>query len=127
MSAGSVSRVEIILEIKGKSELRCELKRHLAPNTIAKIVRALPIEGNAHVQGNSMAYVETAIDTGVERGRKEFKKGDIAFLTSNGSVCFFFNELISSKAMSPIGKILSNIEPLGELKTGDIFRLTQAA
>jgi len=74
-----------------------------------------------------MAYVETAIDTGVERARKEFKKGDIAFLTSNGSICFFFNELISSKAMSPIGKILSNIEPLGELKTGDVFRLTQAA
>ncbi|MFQ6025033.1 MAG: cyclophilin-like family protein [Nitrosopumilaceae archaeon] len=126
MSAGSVSRHEIILDVKGKSQLRCELKRHLAPMVVGNIIRALPIEGNAHIQGNGIAYVETRIDSGVERQRKAFRKGDIAFLPSNSSICFVFNDIVSAKPMSPIGKILSNVEALGELKPGDVFLITQA-
>ena len=126
MAAGSVSRLKINVEIKGKSQIECELKRHLAPTTVGKIARALPIEGNAHVQGSGMAYVETTIDSGVERQRKEFKKGDIAFLTSNGSICLIFKDFTSSKAMNPIGKILSNVDALEQLKPGDVFLITQA-
>jgi len=126
LAAGSVSRLKINVEIKGKSQIECELKRHLAPATVGKIARALPIEGNAHVQGSGMAYVETTIDSGVERQRKEFKKGDIAFLTSNGSICLIFKDFTSSKAMNPIGKILSNVDALEQLKPGDVFLITQA-
>src|SRR3990172_6980928 len=81
MSAGSVSKIEIIVEIKGKSQLRCELKRHLAPVTVGAIVRSLPLEGNAHMMNNSFVYIETKINVGGERQRKEFKKGEMAFMT----------------------------------------------
>ena len=73
-----------------------------------------------------MAYVQTTIESGVERQRKEFKKGDIAFLTSNGSICLIFKDFTSSKAMNPIGKILSNVDALEQLKPGDVFLITQA-
>jgi len=126
MSAGSVSKIEIIVEIKGKSQLRCELKRHLAPVTVGTIVRSLPLEGNAHMMNTSFVYIETKINVGGERQRKEFKKGEIAFMTANGSICFFLNNTESSKTMTPIGTITSNIEALNDVKPGDVFLITQA-
>ena len=125
MSAGSVSKIEVILEIKGKSQLKCELKRHLAPKTVGTIMRSLPIEGNVHLMENSFAYVESKINVGGERQKSQFKKGDIAFMSLNGSVCFFLNDS-ESKAMTPIGSITSNVDALKELKSGDVFVITQA-
>ena len=126
MSAGSVSKIEIIVEIKGKSQLRCELKRHLAPVTVGTIVRSLPLEGNAHMMNNSFAYIETKINVGGERQRTEFKKGEMAFMTANGSICFFLNDTKSIKTMTPLGKITSNVEALNDVKSGDVFLITQA-
>lgn len=127
MNAGSVSKIEIVLEIKGRSYLKCELKRHLAPRTIGSIIRSLPLEGNAHLMGNSFAYIETKINVGGERQRNEFKKGDIAFMASNGSICFFFNNTNSTKALTPIGTITENANALNDVKSGDVFVITQAA
>lgn len=126
MSAGSVSRIEAILKIKGKSELNFELKRHLAPKTVGSITRSMPLEGNAHMMGNSFAYIETQKNTGGEKLRTQFKKGDVAFMAANGSVCFFLNDLESTKSMTLIGKITSNIDALNGLEPGDIFLITQA-
>lgn len=126
MSAGSVSKIEVILEIKGKSQLKCELKRHLAPKTVGTIMRSLPIEGNVHLMENSFAYVESKINVGGERQKSQFKKGDIAFMPLSGSVCFFLNDS-ESKAMTPIGSVTSNVDALKELKSGDVFVISQAA
>ncbi len=125
MSAGSVSRIEAILKIKGKSELNFELKRHLAPKTVGSLTRSMPLEGNVHMMGNSFAYLETQINTGGEKLRTQFKKGDVAFMAANGSICFFLNDLESTKSMTLIGKITSNIDALNGLKPGDIFLITQ--
>ena len=126
MSAGSVSRLEIVVEIKGKSQLKCDLKRHLAPVTVGNIIRSLPLEGNVHMMNNSFVYIETKINVGGERQRKEFKKGEMAFMTANGSICFFLNDTESPKTLSPIGKITSNVEALNDVKSGDVFLITQA-
>ncbi len=125
MSAGSVSRIEAILKIKGTSELNFELKRHLAPKTVGSLTRSMPLEGNAHMMGTSFAYMETQINTGGEKLRTQFKKGDVAFMAANGSICFFLNDLESTKSMTLIGKITSNIDALNGLKPGDIFLITQ--
>jgi uncharacterized protein len=126
MSTGSVSKIDAILKIKGKSELKFELKRHLAPKTVGILIRSMPLEGNAHMMGNSFAYIDTQINAGGEKLRTQFKKGDVAFMAVNGSVCFFLNDLESTKSMTLIGKITSDIDALGELKPGDVFLITQA-
>ena len=123
MSAGSVSRKQLILEIKGKNKIFCEVKRHLSPKTVGAIMRSLPLEGNAHLLGKSIVYFETPIDSGIERPKKEFKKGDVAFLPSEGSICFFVNDASYGKTMTPIGKISENIDELKNVKSGDVFRL----
>ena len=121
MSTNSVSRKQLILEIRGKAKISCDLKRHLSPRTVGSIMRSLPIEGNAHLLGKSILYFETAVDSGIERARTDFKKGDVAFLPSSGSICFFINNVTSGKTMTPIGKLSGNFDALIDVKSGDVF------
>ena len=121
MSIDSVSRKQIILEIQGKSKIPCDLKRHLSPRTVGTIMRSLPLEGHAHLLGKSILYFETTIDSGIERARTEFKKGDVAYLPSSGSICFFIADVVSGKTMTPIGKLIDNIDALKDVKSGDVF------
>lgn len=126
MSAGSVSKIDLVLSLKGKSTLNLELKRHLAPKTVGNISRSIPIEGNAHTMGSSIAYMDTPINAGGEKLRTQFKKGDIGFLAANGSICFFIGDVASIKPMTLIGKITTNLDALKDVKPGDIFTITQA-
>ena len=126
MSAGSVSKQDLVLTLKGKTSLNLELKRHLAPKTVGSVMRSIPIEGNAHMIGTSIAFMDTTIRAGGEKLRTQFKKGDIGFLASNSSICFFIEDISSTKSMTLIGKITSNIESLKDVKPGDIFTITQA-
>jgi len=123
LSTSSVSRKQLILEIQGKAKISCDLKRHLSPRTVGTIMRSLPLEGHAHLLGQSILYFETSIDSGIERARSEFKKGDVAFLPSSGSICFFINDVVSGKTMTPIGKLGDNIDVLKDIKSGDVFRI----
>jgi len=123
LSTLSVSRKQLILEIQGKAKIPCDLKRHLSPRTVGTIMRSLPIEGHAHQLGQSIFYFETSIDSGIERPKTEFKKGDVAFLPSSGSICFFMNDVTSGKTMTPIGKLSDNIDALKDVKSGDVFRI----
>ena len=121
MSTSSVSRKQLILEIRGKAKISCDLKRHLSPRTVGTIMRSLPLEGHAHQLGQSILYFETSIDSGTARARSEFKKGDVAFLPSTGSICFFINDVASGKTMTPIGKLSEKIDSLKYVKSGDVF------
>ncbi len=123
LSTPSVSRKQLILEIQGKAKISCDLKRHLSPRTVGTIMRSLPLEGHAHLFGNSISYFETSIDSGIERARTEFKKGDVAFLPSSGSICFFTTDVTSRKTMTPIGKLSGIIDALKDVKSGDVFRI----
>jgi len=123
LSIHSVSRKQLVLEIQGKAKISCDLKRHLSPRTVGIIMRSLPLEGHAHQLGKSILYFETSIDSGIERSRTEFKKGDVAFSPSTGSICFFITDLISGKTMTPIGRLGNNIDALKDVKSGDVFRI----
>ncbi len=123
MNTSSVSKKQLILEIRGKAKISCDLKRHLSPRTVGTIMRSLPIEGHAHQLGQSIFYFETSLDSGIERSRSEFKRGDVAFLPSTGSICFFINNVVSGKTMTPIGKLNGNIDALKDVKSGDVFSI----
>ena len=88
MCSETVSRIDVILEINGRERIKCQLKRHLSPMTVGLITRMLPLEGNMHQMGRSIMYFGTKINSGIERKRTDFKKGDIAFLPTEGSICF---------------------------------------
>lgn len=86
-------------------------------------MRSIPLDGNAHFMGQNIVYFETKVNSGVERQKKEFKKGDIAFTPVGSSVCLFLSDVVTSKSMTPIGKILNNIDSLKDVKSGDVISL----
>jgi len=123
LSTLSVSKKQLILEIRGKGKIKCDLKRHLSPRTVGVIMRSIPLEGHAHLLGKSILYFETSVDSGTERARTEFKKGDVAFLPSSGSICFFTRDVVFAKTMTPIGKLGENIDVLNDVKSGDVLSI----
>ena len=123
MSVNSTSNISLILEIKGKFRINCELKRHLSPKTVGMINRSTPLKGNVHKLGTVGVYFEAQIISGVERPKKEFKRGDIAFYPVGNYICFFYENSIHGKPMTPIGKIVSDIEKLKQIKSGDLLSL----
>jgi len=123
LSTLSVSKKQLILEIRGKGKIKCDLKRHLSPRTVGVIMRSIPLEGHAHLLGKSILYFETSVDSGTERARTEFKKGDVAFLPSSGSICFFTRDVVFAKTMTPIGKLGDNVDMLNDVKSGDVLSI----
>jgi len=125
MCSGTVSKIDVILEVNGRERIKCQLKRHLSPMTVGLITRMLPLEGNVHQMGRSIMYFETGINSGIERKRTDFKKGDIAFLPTEGSICFYMDDISDGKSMTIIGKIIDNIEKLSGIKSGDVLSLSR--
>ena len=124
MDSGTVSRFDVILKINDVENIQCQLKRHLSPTTVGLIMRLLPLSGNAHQMGKSIVYFETSIKSGIERKKTNFKRGDIAFLPAEGSICFYIDDVYDGKQMTPIGRI-NEIEKLTAIKPGDILLLTR--
>ena len=125
MCSGTVSKIDVILEVNGRERIKCQLKRHLSPITVGLITRMLPLEGNVHQMGRSIMYFETGINSGIERKRTDFKKGDIAFLPTEGSICFYMDDISDGKPMTIIGKIIDGIDKLSETKSSDILSLSR--
>jgi len=125
MHTGTVSRVDVILKINDIERISCQLKRHLSPMTVGLITRMLPLKGNAHQMGQSVVYFETRINSGIERKRTDFKKGDIAFLPTEGSICFYLHDVVGGMPMTIAGKILDDVEKLNGVKSSDILSLSR--
>ena len=125
MCPGTVSKIDVILEVNGRERIKCQLKRHLSPMTVGLITRMLPLEGNVHQMGRSIMYFETGINSGIERKRTDFKKGDIAFLPTEGSICFYMDDISDGKPMTIIGKIIDGIDKLSETKSSDVLSLSR--
>ena len=125
MQSGTVSRIDISLGINDKTRITCQLKRHLSPLTVGLITRMLPLNGNAHYMGKSIVYFETKINSGIERKRTDFKKGDIAFLPTEGSICFYLDDVFGGKLMTIVGKITSDIKKLKAVKSSDVLSLSR--
>ena len=125
MHSKTVSSVNIILKINSTERISCQLKRHLSPMTVGLITRMLPLKGNAHQLGQSVVYFETKINSGIERKRTNFKKGDIAFLPTEGSICFYLDDVFAGKQMTVIGKMIDGVDKLKTIKSSDILSLSR--
>ena len=124
MDSGTVSRFDVILKINNDVNISCQLKRHLSPITVGLIMRMLPLSGNAHQMGKSIIYFETNLNSGIERKKTDFRRGDIAFLPAEGSICFYVDDMYDGKPMTPIGRT-NEIEKLNVVKPSDILSLTR--
>lgn len=85
-------------------------------------MRALPIEGNLHSMSGAL-YVGTQVGGALERPRREFGRGDVAFSPPGGMVCFFLDAASPGRPMTPIGKAESGVDALESAGAGSPARL----
>ena len=119
----SVSRIPIAIEILDKGLVLCELIRHLAPFSTNILLANLPIMDRAHKMGEKIVYIETGLSIGAEKQRKRFNRGDMAYMTSNGSVCVFIEDFPATAPMNPIGVVRANLQLLESTQLGDVITM----
>lgn len=119
----TVSRIPLILEISNKGVVECEIIRHLCPITTKLILNGLPMKDRIHKLQGAIVYMETGLIIGAEKQRSRFRRGEMAYLTSNGSICIFVKDCPAISTMNPIGVITSNLPIVESAQTGDVMIL----
>lgn len=118
--AGSVSRFKLEIDVSNRGSASCELVRHLAPLTSGAILKNLPLQDRVHRYADKFAYIETGLVIGAEKQRSQFKRGEMGYLTSNGSICVFFQNS-SVQPMNALGVVTSNLELIESSRPGDVL------
>jgi uncharacterized protein len=122
LTAGSVSRIPVIIQISDKGMAPSELIRHLSPLCVRMILNSLPIQDRIHKISESIIYIETSLVIGAEKQKTHFKRGDIAYMTSNSSICIFTKDSVVTP-MNHIGMVKSNLELIESTQSGDFMIL----
>jgi uncharacterized protein len=121
-TAGSVSRIPVVIQISDKGMAPSELIRHLSPLCVRMILNSLPIQDRIHKISESIIYIETSLVIGAEKQKTHFKRGDIAYMTSNSSICIFSKDSVVTP-MNHIGMVKSNLELIESTQSGDFMIL----
>jgi uncharacterized protein len=120
--AGSISRVNVILEISGRGVARGEIVRHFSPLTSMAVLNSLPMQRRINKFKDRFVYIETELVLGREKQRIDFKRGEMAFMTFHGSICVFLNDTVSTP-MNPLGLVTSHLELLESLAPGELLTI----
>jgi uncharacterized protein len=86
------------------------------------ILNSLPIQDRIHKISESIIYIETSLVIGAEKQKTHFKRGDIAYMTSNSSICIFTKDSVVTP-MNHIGMVKSNLELIESTQSGDFMIL----
>ena len=115
------ARVPVTLKVRNRFDLKGELFRNIAPYTVRALMKVGRFEGWAVFHDHGFMLL-TDVRAGLEKAKKEFKKGEIGFLPINGSLWFFTKDVETERPMSPIGHIL-DLERLESVRRGDYLTL----
>ena len=123
--AGSVSKVEVLASVNGRSQGTISVFRHLAPLTVSAVLESLPSDSRVTLLP-AMVCLLTQIKVGVEKPKVQFNRGDVAFLPSGGLICVFLGDAKSDRPLNPVGKVEQGIEAFDAIRPGDVVSLKQA-
>jgi uncharacterized protein len=119
LSSTSISEITIIARVLGKGEFKAKLYKHLSPVTLSRIQRALPLTGRANFFERNFFYILTPVVAGEEKSKRDFRRGQVAFMPAGSAICFFLTDTKSYKPMNLLGQIEGDLEFLQEVKRGD--------
>ena len=110
-----------------------ELDEDNAPQTVQKILAALPIESVAKTWGDEI-YFDIPVAAGPENPREKVNKGDLGYWPAGKAFCIFFgktpmseseDEIIPASAVNLIGRI-QNADALKKHAAGETVRIEAA-
>lgn len=118
MSSLSKNNIQITI---GNSILDGEISKHLAPTIVNMIIKKNRLSGPIVKVKDIMIYSPIGIIAGLHKPKTSFKKGNIAFLASSGSICLFNKDTIIKNKMTIIGNITNGIEKLNDINSGEVL------
>ena len=65
----------------------------------------------------------TSVAGALERPKKIFQRGEVAFSPPGGMVCFFLSDVSPGRPMTPLGIVESGIDVLESAESGGPIRL----
>ncbi len=116
----SVSRIHVVFEAVGRGKIVLELVRHLSPITFSNIIKSIPISGRLHFLERNIGYVETGLTLGAEKQKSIFKRGELGFMISNGSICVVLQS-IKGINMNHIGHCVEDPLLLDSIDSSEII------
>jgi hypothetical protein len=78
-----------------------------------------------HRYADKFIYIETRLVIGAEKQRTLFHRGDVAYLTSNGSICVFMQDA-TVQPMNSLGMVTANLKVIESSQPGDIMIVKKA-
>jgi uncharacterized protein len=125
INTNSVSRIHVVFEAVGRGKIVLELVRHLSPITFSNIIKSIPISGRLHFLERSIGYVETGLTLGAEKQKSIFKRGELGFMISNGSICVVLQS-IKGINMNHIGHCVEDPLLLDSIDSSEIIFIKPA-
>jgi len=121
----SVSRIHVVFEAVGRGKIVLELVRHLSPITFSNLIKSIPISGRLHFLERNIGYVETGLTLGAEKQKSIFKRGELGFMISNGSICVVLQS-IKGINMNHIGHCVEDPLLLDSIDSSEIIFIKPA-
>jgi len=119
----SVSKIEFRAIFEGKGEAKVSIYRHLSPVTVSNMLMQSKLAGRIVRFQDVFIYAPLEIRVGVEKAKRQFKRGEIAFMSSTGAICFFIKDAIVGVSMNPLGEVSSGMEIVEKCGAGDTVLL----
>lgn len=123
LSSQSISEMELRARVPGKGTIIGRVYKHLSPVTLGRIQRAVPLDGHVNLFEKNFAYILTNVVSGEEKSRKEFRRGEIAFMPSGSMICFFLQDTRSYKPMNALGEVTEGMNVLESCRRGDTIQI----
>jgi len=117
-----VSRYKVRLIAEGYGEAEGELIRFQSPMTVDNLAKAIPFEGRA-ARWKEEIYFETPVKLGVEKAKDNVDVGTMAYWPMGSALCIFYGATQPYSPVNVVGKITSNLELFGTLKSGTKIRV----
>ncbi|MFX1318952.1 MAG: cyclophilin-like fold protein [Promethearchaeota archaeon] len=105
MCAQFSSTIPIEFVLSGNQIIEGVLRQVLAPRTIDKILKILPINSRIHLWKKEL-YFEIGIRMGSEKALSSCEAGDVAYWPQGDAICIFFEKMAPYGKVNPLGKVV---------------------
>ena len=121
----SVSKIEFRAIFEGKGEAKISIYKHLSPVTVNNMLVMDRLAGRIVRFQDVFIYAPLGIRVGVEKAKSQFKRGEVAFMSSTGAICFFLKDASVGVPMNPLGEVSSGMELVEKCGAGDTVLLVK--
>jgi hypothetical protein len=123
--SSSMSRISLEIEFTRTGQTAsAEIYRHLSPATVNILIRTLPSQGRVYRFEDKLVYfVLSDVVTGVEKGKKDFNRGDVAFMSMNSGLCFITKECSVARPFNPLGRVVEGMDLFDSTRPGDTAKI----